>query len=210
MRILCVYFFSIIFFLSCKQNNKEVKCEQQFNRAKNYLSEYYLTNNKDCLYSSILTLDSIECDTLKYKISAVRIPLYLLTVEYEKGIIYVESLDENKFLKPYHKKMYLNNFKALKCKENNDTICKNAHYNEIANEIYSYLQNNTDFETLFDLYIIKSKIEKKERLFHELDSIKKTDIYDNDLLDALCNSLEEIYELQNEPDLPSPFPFSVI
>jgi len=193
MQIKSVYFLITLLLLSCNQNNKEEKCEEQYNRAKDYLNEYYLTNNKDYLNLLRLTIDSINCDTFRYSLSGIKITLYLLMEDYESGIVYLDSLLPDKFAKPYSKNMYLNSFKALICEKDDNTICRNDYYKQIENEIEKYIRDKIDKEALVDLYFIKSKIHGKEILLNEIDSLKTINQYDTDYLDVLHETINKVY-----------------
>lgn len=183
--------------LCCKHNREENICQEQLNRSRNYLNEFYLTNDSDYLAHSKFTLDSIDCDSFKHRVSNIKLSLYYLMKDYENGIMYVETLEDMEFQRPYMKAMFLNNFKALLCIEKKDTTCYSYYYKEIITEIEDYLDENKDIDALVDLYVFKSKIYPKAILLSEIDTLKAKGQYNHDYLNALYESVNNgIYSQQ--------------
>lgn len=181
---------SLLFIIySCKGSNSEDTCLQLFNNAKENLNTYYETNNEMYLEISKQYIDSVNCESFTYKIFNIKISLYNLRKDYNGGINYIKSLDENKFYKPYQKTMYLNNFQILL---NNDSTDKNNNdslYNNTVIEIETYLKDKTDKEAILDLLTLKSKFLSKDSLLKEINSIKKTNKYEDDFLNTVYKTI---------------------
>ncbi|GHU86932.1 hypothetical protein FACS1894153_4590 [Bacteroidia bacterium] len=153
--------------------------------------QFYTLNDTVSLFRAKSYMDSIDCNSFKYKVFNTKITLFLLLNEYSAGIEYVKTLDTADFHKEYQKNMYLKSFEAMLCEAQGDTVKRNKFYIEIIAEIQSYLDKNANQETLADLFTVKSKIETKAEIIKEIELLKTTGKYNNDFLNALV-------EMQNE------------
>ncbi len=192
MRLHSVFLLIPFAILSCKQHdNKEATCQELLARSRNYLHEFYTTNDSNYLRLSRAVVDSIDCNSFAYKVFYPKVALFYLMKDYENGIAYITSLEEDKFQRPYMKAMFLNHFKAQQCLERSDTACHHSLYLELVHTIENYLNTHKDFDALLDLYVFKSQIYPKENLLHEIDSIKGKGLYNTDYMDALYESVNE-------------------
>jgi hypothetical protein len=133
-------------------------------------------------------LDSIDCGSFKNEISYTKTSVLTLLGKYAEVIEYIKTLNSTSFNKPYQKDMYLEYFKAMQCAARGDTINSIRLYTEAAARVQLYLTKYHDREVLMDLYVIKSKYEKHDKLIQEIDSLKITGMYDHDFLDALIST----------------------
>ena len=175
---------------TCSQNS-EKKCNLLLKKANNDLCRFYLSNDTALLFIAKSCLDSIDCKSFKYKIFNIKTTLFILLKEYSEGIEYIKSLNTADFNRAYQKTMYLKSFKAMQSESTGDTTVSNKLYTEIVTEIQNYLDKNPDQQVLVDLFYIKSKIEKREKIIQEIDHLKKGGKYDNDFLNAIIETLKD-------------------
>lgn len=184
--------------VGCSGSNSENKCNQLYTKAQENLNRYYETNENNYLSLAKQFIDSIDCDSYKYKTSNIKITLFTLNKDYKGGIDYIKSLDSSKFYKPYQKKMFLNNFQVLTLKEKGDEESIDSLNREIILEIESYLIKNVDKEALFDLFKIKSKIQSQDSILNDLNLIRRTNEYDHNFLDAIYETVNSESEIKNK------------
>jgi hypothetical protein len=175
---------------SCRFN-AENKCTLLLQKANDNLYQFYISNDTLSLLMAKSYVDSIDCNSFKYKVFSIKITLFSLLNEYSAGIEYIKTLNTADFDKEYQKNMYLKSFEAMYWEAQGDTVKSNNLYIEIIANIKSYLNNNADQEALVDLFSIKSKIETKSEILKEIELLKETGKYDNDFLNALV-------EIQND------------
>lgn len=180
----------LLAFIGCNSVKQEDHCNQLYLNASNLLNKYYETDSTMYLIRANESLDSINCEKYKYKSNAVdlKITIYTLNHEYKKGLEFVHSLDSRDFYKPYQKTMFINHFKAIDCRDNR---VKDSLYYSTTREIDDYLRSNNDEAALFDLFVIKSKIQDRLTIKREIDSLKSANIYDSLFLDNIITSIYE-------------------
>ena len=110
--------------------------------------------------------DSNKIDS---RIAYTKLRVLFLLKHYSQGEEFVRSLDENIFFKPYHKKMYLDSFRALQYEENGDSIKSTNIYRKTASNIQTYFDKTEDVDALLDLYAIKRKFETQKSILEEID-----------------------------------------
>ncbi|MGL5787899.1 MAG: hypothetical protein ACRCX4_13945, partial [Bacteroidales bacterium] len=110
----------------------------------------------------------------------------ILNHKYREGVEFVNSLNSSDFSKPYQKNLFVNNFKALDCKDNR---VKDSLYTSTIRQINDYLLLNKDEVALFDLFMFKSKIQDTLETKREIDSLKYLNIYDSVFLNNLIKSI---------------------
>lgn len=190
-RKILFYFALVSVSLNACSHNTESKCSLLLQKANDNLYQFYTSNDTLSLLKAKSYVDSIDCNSFKYKVFNTKITLFVLLNEYSAGIEYVKTLNNADFRKEYQKNMYLKSFEAMLCEAQGDTVKSNNLYREIIAEIQSYLYKSANQETLIDLFVIKSKVETKAEILREIDLLKATDKYDDDFLNALA-------EMQNE------------
>lgn len=153
MKFNLIFCSVLLFFFSCKAE-KNNNCDTFLRKAKENLNVYYEENDMDYLRIAKTYLDSINCDSFRYKMFNTKTTILLLSKDYKEGIKYISSLDSSSFDRGYMKSMYLNRFKGLESESRSDTIQRNQYYNEGLSAIHSYMNGHpTDKESLFDYYI---------------------------------------------------------
>jgi hypothetical protein len=180
---------------ACSQHS-EKECDFLLKEANNNLSQFYLSNDTTLLVMAKNYLDSIDCNSLKYKVFNSKTTLLILLKEYSEGIEYIKSLNSTDFNMSYQKNMYLKSFEAMQSKFKGDTATSNKLYKEIVVEIQSYLNNDDNQEILFDLFSFKSKIETNEQIIQEIELLRKTGKYDNDFLNRLIATMTDTNEVE--------------
>jgi len=189
-HILC-YFVIISISLNACSHNNESKCNLLLQKANNNLYQFYASNDTLSLLRAKSYIDSIDCNSFKYKVFNTKITLFMLLNEYSAGIEYVKTLNSTDFHNKYQKNMYLKSFEAMLCEAQGDTIKSNNLYREIISEIQLYLDKTTSKEALADLFVIKSKIETKAEILKEIELLKTKGKYDNDFLNAVAKMQSE-------------------
>jgi hypothetical protein len=172
--------------LNACNHNTEDKCNLLLQKANDNLYQFYTLNDTNSLFKAKSYIDSIDCNSFKYKVFNTKITLFVLLNEYSAGIEYVKTLNTADFHKEYQKNMYLKSFEAMLCEAQGDTVERNNFYIEIIAEIQSYLDKTANQETLADLFAVKSKIETKAEILKEIELLKTTGKYDSDFLNALA------------------------
>ncbi|MDR1198826.1 MAG: hypothetical protein LBK94_07430 [Prevotellaceae bacterium] len=190
-RTLLYCFMLVGMLLDSCRFNAENKCTLLLQKANDNLYQFYISNDTLSLLMAKSYVDSIDCNSFKYKVFSIKITLFSLLNEYSAGIEYIKTLNTADFDKEYQKNMYLKSFEAMYWEAQGDTVKSNNLYIEIIANIKSYLNNNADQEALVDLFSIKSKIETKSEILKEIELLKETGKYDNDFLNALV-------EIQND------------
>lgn len=175
--------------LNACNNNSEKECDLLLKKANDNLYQFYSSNDTLLLFSAKKYLDSINCNSFKYKAFNTKNTLFILLKEYSKGIEYIKTLSSSDFNKSYQKNMYLKSFEAMQCKAKGDSVTSIRLYTEVTDEIQDYLDENPSQEVLIDLYTVKSKIEKQDKIIEEIELLKTTGKYNNDFLDALATTM---------------------
>lgn len=181
--LFCLVLFSLS--LNACKNNSKKKCDLLLRKANDNLYQFYSSNDTLLLLSAKEYLDSIDCNSFKYKIFNIKTTLFILLKEYSEGIEYIKTLSSADFNRAYQKNMYLKSFEAMQCEAKGDTVSSIKLYAEVAREIQDYLDKNPKQEVLIDLYIVKSKIEKRDAIIRELELLETTGKYNNDFLETL-------------------------
>ena len=151
--------------------------------------QFYSSNDTALLYIAKEYLDSIDCESFKYKVFSTKTALFILLKEYSEGIKYIKSLNAKNFNQVYQRNMYLKSFEAMQSESMGDTIKSKKLYTEIIEEIQKYLQTNSNREALVDLFYIKSKIERREKVIQEINHLKTTGKYDNNSIDLIIATI---------------------
>lgn len=182
--LLCLALISVS--LSACGKNSEKECDLLLQKANNNLHQFYLSNDTLLLYRAKNYLDSIDCNSFKYKVFNIKTTLFILLKEFSEGIEYMKTSNTDDFNKPYQRNMYLKTFEAMRYEVKGDTVTSIKLYAEIVDEIKNYLDKNPpNQEVLVDLFITKSKVEKRDKIIQEIELLKSTGKYDNDFLDAV-------------------------
>jgi hypothetical protein len=164
----CFVLFSSISLNACSVN-AEKKCNLFLKNANDNLYQFYTSNDTLSLLRAKNYVDSIDCNSFKYKVFNIKITLFALLNEYSAGIEYIKTLNTADFNKEYQKNMYLKSFEAMLCEVQGDTAKRNKLYMEIIAEIQFYIDKTAKQETLVDLFAIKSKIETKAEILEEIE-----------------------------------------
>lgn len=205
MKNILLYVSLVCVSLNACNHNSEKNCGLLLKKADDNLYQFYLSNDTTLLIEAKKCLDSIGCNSFKYKVFNSKTTLLILLKEYSEGIEYIKSLGAADFNRAYQKNMYLKSFEAMQSEFKGDTTTSNKLYREIVVEIQSYLNNDDNQEILLDLFSVKSKVETREQIIQEIELLKKAGKYDNDFLNALIatmtdtnNEIEDVVVPVNE------------
>lgn len=190
-KILLCLVLAIVLLNACNQHSEQ-QCDLLLKMANDNLYQFYVTTDTLLLVSAKNYIDSIDCNSFKYRVFNSKTTLLILLKKYSEGMEYIKSLNAADFNKPYQKNMYFKNFEALQCEVQGDTVKRNNLYMEIIDEIQSCLKNDINQEILFDLFLFKNKVETHEQILQEIELLRKTGKYENDFIDALATAMTDI------------------
>ncbi len=163
----------------CKpSNDREKICQQKLNEASSLASKN--STNDDSLVAALNILNKIKSCKLIAKTAAdLKIRIFIQLNEFEKGILFVDSLDLSHFEYPYKKKLIHDNFLALQYSNKNDTLNRDKTYQLMADNLEKYSNtiklDKKEFQELFtDLFTLKEKIVSSSILNNEIDSLKRS------------------------------------
>lgn len=185
---------------SNSKNIEKLECERMYKQTLSMINNYYTTKDKQYLEKAQCFLDSMAfCNKeIQNKITNTQISLFFLLENYDKGIVFLDSIPQNHFEKSYQKMMYLDGLKAMQLKNMQcDTIQSVKYYEKIANKINEYVsQNPNDEDALYDYFMIKINIAPKGAILDEIDKRMKLEPDKADFFKALkelvLNKGEEI------------------
>jgi hypothetical protein len=192
--ILIVIFFS---FNTCKgQVNNGEKCKVSYTNAITKMGEYYKTPKISLLQESLRNIEeSMLCHETRRESINLKISLLLLMKKYQRGYMFIDSLDNSDFDAPYKKKMRYDEFHAFDYESKLDTASRNRVFWIIVNDIQEYIQNeNMGKDTLNEeayifMFSFKQKLIGLKKADAEIDSLKVKYPLKGDYLDALKNAI---------------------
>ena len=79
--------------------NAENKCTLLLQKANDNLYQFYISNDTLLLFKAKKCIDSIDCNSFKYKVFITKIILFTLLNEYTAGIEYITTLTISDFVK---------------------------------------------------------------------------------------------------------------
>lgn len=137
--------------------------------ADSLIYGYYCSEDTMLLHYALKIYNETDSNKIDSRIAYTKLTVLFLLKHYSQGEEFVRSLDENIFFKPYHKKMYLDSFRALQYEENGDSIKSTNIYRKTASNIQTYFDKTEDVDALLDLYAIKRKFETQKSILEEID-----------------------------------------
>lgn len=161
-------------------SQEQADCGKKYAAAKALLNTwrkvYFLRpgNEYHELDSALAIIDGnlARCTEYKTRMTSLKIDLLLLRKDDEKAYKFIETLDPGGFDKPYRQKYYLNAMKANMLEQKGDTLGRDAYYWKSVDELEAFLKKNaSDVTAISDLFYLKVKLEKKEKVLSDLDAI---------------------------------------
>lgn len=177
----------------CSQSGikRDIAKNSNYTQALVYINKYYTNEDKKLLIKAKDLLDS-TCDNSN-QIVNTKISLFFLLKNYSEGIKYLNSISNIHFYKPYQKEMYLNTMAAL---AENNAAKRQHYYNSAVIHIMKYLvKHKTDNQALADLYYTQIRFTSKTHVLNEIDNAIKTNLYDNNFLSILKETIKGMPDL---------------
>ena len=163
----------IILILSkCSAQSISIKeCNASYRNASKMIVMYSNSYNKDYLKFAINSLDTSQvCESTKAKSIKLKISIYFLLKDYKSGELFLNSLSEETFDRPYKKKMYRDIFKASQLQTLGDTVESRIIYSNLDKYMQTYLKNSItgeiDKDACYAWVLIKAKY-KAESIIYE-------------------------------------------
>jgi hypothetical protein len=187
--ILLLLLFSLICIHACSQteSKENIAENSKYTQALTYINEYYTNEDRQLLIKAKTLLDSISDDS--NQIINTKISLFFLLGNYGEGVKYLKTIPDKYFYKPYQKEMYLNSMTAL---SERDTVKRQYYYNCAVLQIKKYLsEHQTDNQALAEFYYTQLRFTSKIHVLNEIDKAIKTNLYDNEFLSTLKETIKE-------------------
>lgn len=176
--------------------SKTTYCEESYNRANEYFNKYYKENNRQVLDTalSIIDRDLSFCNSYKIQMGDMKIKVFLLTKNFERGQKFIDSLSEDDFDKKYQKALYLATFSEMRAESDHVVLNKRDIYTSTIEKIQSYLLSHpSDRIAVADYFSLKAKVNDREKVVEEISVFrKKQTISDSLFWDGLINSVREL------------------
>ena len=140
-------------------------CKKLYLEANERLNEFYQQGNQKKLDTALYILDkNIDaCPDYNVRMVDLKIKLLILLNASDRGYKFIDSLDVNKFDKPYKKGLYLKNFKVIGLDSPADSVNRIKLYQEMINDLLGYLKNHpSDKEAIAELFFIKIKMDEND------------------------------------------------
>jgi hypothetical protein len=167
-----VLLISVIFFgCSGRSHSGDRDCKEIYKQANTLLNDYYEDANPKKLDSALFIVENNleSCRDYYTGVVSLKIRLLILLKAYDRGYKFVDSLDLERFDKPYKKNLYLRNFKAMKLDSSGDLANRDKEYFGMINDINEYIKKHPqDKEAIADLFFIKEKVENKAKILEEI------------------------------------------
>ena len=186
----------LIIFVHCMschgQAYNSENCIGSLKRAKALLSNYYINNDDSVLHPAMLKLDTaMTCSITQIQATDLKISLLVLLKDYQRGIEFTDSLNNDLFKLSYKKTMYHNYFIALQNEAKGDSAKRNIHLINIIDDIQQFVSDKKRInkEAYYDLFFIKSLIMTKEELNAELTVLQKVHPGNKEFFKILFESL---------------------
>jgi hypothetical protein len=189
----------IFFFETCKgQSANGISCYDNYNRAKKSLNNYYISNDKSLLDSSLqYSENALNCENTRRASIELKTSVLILLKDYKSGSEFINSLKKEDFQTPYGKTMYMNYFLAEDLKYNTQKKKSDSLLNATISIIQNTIRlNGADSAFVegyyYDLFFIKSKLLPFSKIVGELDSLKIKFPDKADFIDALKETLKDL------------------
>lgn len=184
LHLLFIVFIGI--FPSCQADStpQNSKCKGAYNMANSLLNEFYQKADQSKLDTALYIVErNINvCPDYDTRMVNLKIRMLILLKADDRGYKFVDSLDENKFDKPYKKSLYLKNFKAMGLEKRGDSLSRNHQYLEIIDDVLKYIKlHPSDKEAIADLFFIKAKVEEKSKILKSIDTMRRQSKDDDSL-----------------------------
>jgi hypothetical protein len=166
--------------------------EIYFSKANLYLDRFTLSKDSQQLFLAERYMDSASVNAVaKRKLLPERIGVFILRRKFTAGYAFVQKTDSLQFERPYQKKMYLNFFLSFILNEKKEYLqrnkCLEATVGGIAAYCKKYPQDN---EAVADLFSMKMYCEPLDKVWNEIENMKKNYPGRKDLLNSLQHSVE--------------------
>jgi hypothetical protein len=167
-KVNLIFFILACFLNSCNGQTTSIdKCQEHLKNAKNAFNSFYKENNQVDLLTALKESElSQDCPETRKGSIEIKISILSLQKEYKRVYMFIDSLSEKDFTKPYKKFMQSNLFKALDCKSKSDIKNRNFYLNSSISEINIFIskQKKIDQEAYYDLFLVKSELLSKDEL----------------------------------------------
>jgi hypothetical protein len=147
----------IFLFYSCnpKENIELRTCDEYNTLSNECIIKFYKDNNYAHLDTALMYIDTaiLNCNNHKKLFSLRKLSVYSIMQEYDKALMFIDSIDDN-FIKdlPYFKKLLKFRFLAMHSELNNDFARRDSCLNIILYDIDLLLnQNKTQVDSLLVL-----------------------------------------------------------
>lgn len=188
--------FTLALSLGCSNGTSVLSdkdCQNNLSKASAHLNEYYIDGNEKGLSLSLSIIDSVFnlCPDNRGQLVSLKITFLTLLKDYDKGFEFVNTLEKERFDKPYKKSMYLKTFKALSFEAKGDIMERDVLFKELSYEIESFVNNNPgDKRAITDLFFTKIRFTSKEVVIEEIDQVQENAEADKDFYVALKESIK--------------------
>lgn len=185
----------ITFLYSCngQTTNKDV-CKTNYIIAKNKFDKSYTDKNKMLLSEALKYVQkSLDCPETRTASIELKISALSFLKEYNKAYVFIDSLEEKDFSKPYEKKMQYNYFRGLDCELKLKNKEKKKYFETAIIEIQNFINNqkSIDQEAYYNLFLVKSKILNSKQINEELNELKIKYPNEKDFFESLKESFNE-------------------
>ena len=196
LKVSVQLFFLTILLNSCHgQTGANIEeCKSHIVNASKMVNSFYSEKKQNLLSDALKEVEfSMNCPETKNKSIEMKISILALQLQYDKASEFVNSLSENDFSKPYKKNMQYHLFKALSFESKSDIKNRDANFKQSIESINQFIgkSKSIDQEAYYDLFLVKSKMLKKEEISQELNALKKKYPSDADFFELLKESFNE-------------------
>jgi hypothetical protein len=156
--IMIVFF--VTFFTQCKNESKQINCEEFNIKSAQFLEQYYTNHKKKYLDSASFYIDKGVNNCTKYKniLSLRKLSILAEQQRFLEAIKFIQTFDKEMFSDlPYYQKLLINRFKVMEAIKENDSIRRDEYLLMCTTLINNYLLANKDKA---DLLLKESSIEK--------------------------------------------------
>jgi len=126
---------SVFIITSCNSRKKSnINCDEYFERAQEYLNEYYFNETPELLDSAMVYLSLVEekCNYEPAAIDLQKAHIYFLKNDFKKAISIFEKYDEyDKYVLSFPRDVLINKIKAVEARTNGDERMEKEYYSYI-------------------------------------------------------------------------------
>lgn len=175
------FFFVLIFNGICSgcqgdTKSEKDKCKEAYKEANVRLNEFYQKADQKKLDTALYIVEKNinACPDYNVRMVNLKIRILILLKAYDRGYKFIDSLDEEKFDKPYKKSFYLKSFRAMGLESQGDSVNRNKQYLGIIDDVLGYIKlHPSDREAIADLFFIKAKVEEKSKVLESIDIMRR-------------------------------------